>query len=269
MDAKKTKLQALGKFPNSKVKTAANLRSQIQWYLALEVDIKDLYEIAELSDEMDREVFNLSTYRMLLKPFPLDVDKKLGSVTGSARDKIEALYSYIAEEREECQNALKHLHADVLSGGNKDKQNKKDWNSSANVTFKPPQRYEKCRICTVLDGEGKTSGLYEAHTADNGAGCPVFAAMKMSDRWKYATKAKMCIFCLDGDFVFRGGGHKHTNCPAFKKRCYFTCSHGSCKKHFLICSEHRNTNNEKLEKCKTFWEEKGRKCFLQDPWLQV
>ena len=49
MDAKKTKLQALGKFPKSNVKTAANLRSQIQWYLALEVDIKDLYEIAELS----------------------------------------------------------------------------------------------------------------------------------------------------------------------------------------------------------------------------
>ena len=69
----------------------------------------DLYELAGLSDEVDRDVFNLTTYRDLLRPFNLEVLKKLSQSGGSARDRVDALYQYVIEEREVLQNTLRYL----------------------------------------------------------------------------------------------------------------------------------------------------------------
>ena len=88
---------------------AGEVRDQIQWLVQFETNVADLYELAALSDEVDRDVFNLTTYRDLLRPFNLEVLKKLSQSDGSARDRVDELYRYVIEEREALQNTLKYL----------------------------------------------------------------------------------------------------------------------------------------------------------------
>ena len=112
MDSKKETIEALGPFPEAEDEdfaTAGEVREQIQWLIQFETNVADLYELAALSDEVDRDVFNLTTYRDLLRPFNLEVLKKLSQSGGSARDRVDALYQYVIEEREALQNTLKYL----------------------------------------------------------------------------------------------------------------------------------------------------------------
>ena len=195
----------------------------------------------------------------------MKMHEDLSNVGGNSKAQIEYVHTYISNKLNKLQNQLKSLPDDAPTGTKpKAPQHSKSLNTSvntlvsnANQVFKPPQRYEECRICLVLDKEGKTEGLYDAHTHNIAPGCPVFVAMDAVDRFRYASKAKLCIFCLDSDFVYRGKGTRHASCIAFKKSCHFTCQGQGCKKHFLICKEHIKSNQEKLEKCKSFWESKG------------
>ena len=112
MDSKKETIEALGPFPEAEDEdfaTAGEVREQIQWLIQFETNVADLYELAALSDEVDRDVFNLTNYRDLLRPFNLEVLKKLSQSGGSARDRVDALYQYVIEEREALQNTLKYL----------------------------------------------------------------------------------------------------------------------------------------------------------------
>lgn len=260
MASRKSKISSMGNFPSSKVKTAANVKCQVEYLLSLELCIKDIFDVAEMSEDMDREAFNPSTYKTLINLFPLEVHSELCSVAGSIKVQTEALFKYVTDKREELQKILKHLpDAPNNDNGSRSRRDKdRQFTPNANATFKPPARYEKCRICVTLDAEGKTDQIYDGHTNDIPAGCPVYAAMTTQERKKYATKAKLCIFCLDGDYVWKGGNSRHTNCIAFNKRCYFTCNASSCKKHFLICVDHVHLNQEKIDRCKQFWQAKGK-----------
>ena len=89
--------------------------------------------------------------------------------------------------------------------GNKGSWSKRTSNymiPNATATYNPPQRYDNCKICKVLDEEGDTNNLYEEHTSDVAVGCPRFANMPTKIRTKYATKAKICPNCLDPKFIF-------------------------------------------------------------------
>ena len=112
MDSKKETIEALGPFPEAEDEdfaTAGELRDQIQWLIQFKTNVADLYELAAVSDQVDRDVFNLTTYRDLLRSFNLEVLKKLSQSGGSARDRVDALYGYVIEEREALQNTLKYL----------------------------------------------------------------------------------------------------------------------------------------------------------------
>ena len=263
MKSRKAKISALGMFPTSSQKTAANVRKQLEWYLALSTNLDELFALADESDELNREIYNMSTHDSILELFPMKMHEDLSNATGGSKAMIKYVHTYINQKMEKLQNQLKKLPDEVSTASKaKSNHNPKNVNLSnlvpnANQSFRPPQRWESCRICLVLDKEGKTAGLYENHTHDVAAGCPVFVAMDTAERFRYATKAKLCIFCLDADFVYRGRGTRHSTCIAFKKSCQFTCQGQNCKKHFLICSEHLQSNQERMERCKKFWESKG------------
>ena len=264
MTSRKAKIKAMGNFPKSNVKSAAAIKSQVEWLLQMEICIKDIFDIAEMSDDMDREAFNTSTYRILIHLFPLDVHTELAKIKGNVKAQTEALYTHVMTKRAELQSVLKDFDDSTPSSDSKStkpsaKVNMTQLMPNATITFKVPQRFEKCRICTTLEAEGKTDGLYDGHTSDLAMGCPVFAAMNTQDRSKYCIKAKICIFCLDPNYVHKGKGSQHVNCIAFKRNYYFTCNNNSCKKHILVCFEHLNENQDKLERCKKFWGDKGRK----------
>ena len=82
--------------------------------------------------------------------------------------------------------------------------------------------------------------------------------MTTPQRLKYAKKARLCIYCLDAKYVYKGPGSRHVNCIAFKKNCFFTCQDSSCKVHVLLCETHKSQNKEKLDQTKKFWENQGK-----------
>ena len=107
MTSRKSKIKGMGNFPKSNVKSASLIKSQVEWLLQIEIFIKDIFEVAELSDDMDREAFNNSTYRTLIQLFPLDIHTELAKIKGNCKAQTEALYKHIVSTRAELQSVLK------------------------------------------------------------------------------------------------------------------------------------------------------------------
>ena len=87
-------------------------------------------------------------------------------------------------------------------------------NPNTNSKFKNGTRYEKCRICKVLESEGDTD-IYEDHYSSLVIGCPRLASMGTVERRKYVDLAQICRFCLDPLYIHRKGS-KHVNFPVFQ-----------------------------------------------------
>ena len=107
MTSRKSKIKALGSFPKSNVKSSALIKSQVEWLLQIEICIKDIFDVAEMSTDMDREAFNRSTYRTLIQLFPIDVHTELAKIKGNVKAQTEALYTHIVTSRAELQSVLK------------------------------------------------------------------------------------------------------------------------------------------------------------------
>ena len=120
MDSRKDKIKALGPFPKSTLKTSANIGKQLQWYLALQIYLEDLQALADESDELNREIYNLSTHRTLLELFPMEMHEDLSNVEGNVKTKIEFVHTYITDRKSKLQNQLKTL---PVEPGGKSKTN--------------------------------------------------------------------------------------------------------------------------------------------------
>ena len=92
-------------------KTAAGVRAQVEWLLSLEMSIKDIFDLAKVSDDMDREAFNQSTYNsiMILLPQEYHLEMVKEDNDGSAKEMMTALYSYIVDMRGNLQKIIKTL----------------------------------------------------------------------------------------------------------------------------------------------------------------
>ena len=271
MEARKSKIASLGSFPKPGNKSASNIKAQVEWLMTLELTLKDIFDIGDENEDMYCEAYSPSMVRTVKNLFPLNILEEMTEFTGTAKDRLSALYKYIGVLRMKRQEIFKDLDSAEAPNSNtrdgsrapttaepgKGKGKASYMVPNATATFNPPRRYEKCRICVTLDAEGNTFGLYEDHTADVASGCPRFAAMTTKDRCKYGQIAKLCHFCLDANFIYKRGT-KHVNCPAFNRQQYFTCKADKCMKHFLVCMDHGRENKDKLDKCERFWSSKGK-----------
>ena len=120
MDSRKDKIKALGPFPSSTLKTSKNVGKQLEWYLALQINLEDLQALADESDELNREIYNLSTHRTLLDLFPMEMHEDLSNVEGNVKTKIEFVHTYVTDKKTKLQNQLKTLPQDP---GGKSKTN--------------------------------------------------------------------------------------------------------------------------------------------------
>ena len=107
ISSRKAKIKAMGSFPKSTNKSASLIKSQVEWLLQIKICIKDIFDVAELSDDMDREAFNNSTYRTLIQLFPLDIHMELAKIKGNVKAQTEALYAHVMTKRSELQSVLK------------------------------------------------------------------------------------------------------------------------------------------------------------------
>ena len=125
------------------------------------------------------------------------------------------------------------------------------------VSYFPPQRDEKCRVCVQLDAEGDTVDIYEDHYHSVPAGCPRFAAMKMQEKIRIAKLVKLYLFCMDSEQVQKPHT-PHQTCPVQKKKMFYTCVEKSCKMHFWLCEQHVKLNKSKFDNAKKYWSQKGK-----------
>ena len=108
--SKKMNIQDLGEFPEADdYVTAPEARAMIEWYVKFEHNLEDLKDLAAISDDHNRDVFNLTTYQDLLQLFNLDVVQKLSESTGSVEEKVEDVYNYAVQQREKLQRSLQFL----------------------------------------------------------------------------------------------------------------------------------------------------------------
>ena len=266
MKAKKAKLVSLGKLPKPGSKAAPHLRTQVEWYLQMEVLIESLQKLACDNKDNYCEIYAPSLFGSIKELFPYDMTLEMqNNFTGDTENKMSQFLEYIRSKRSGVQGMLRECPAGVsgsggsasagsgggsgggLSGG---KQN------SFFTKQRGPFRDEKCRVCRQLEDDGDTEDLYEDHFSNTAYGCPRFAKMTVSQRRNIAFKARMCYFCLDSKYVKKKKSDRHEDCPAFVKKQTYSCN--SCKFHFLVCEKHLNSNNEKMENSKKFWTEKGK-----------
>ena len=255
MTTRKDKLFSLGQLPpDPRTRSATHIRNQLEWLLTAENLFEEMFEIADKSEDLSRAFINPDCFKDILDLFPIKVSTHISKVRGGLHTQYESLFTWITDKRDELQQTLKLIG----SKSEKNTEKEKPKNKTANVTFKPAQRHEDCRICQKLDSEGSTEDLYDGHTNDVASGCPAFVAMDTDSRLRYAKKARLCIYCLDAKYIYRGPGSRHVNCVAFQKKCFFTCLDPSCKVHFLLCKTHMSQNKQKLDQTKQYWEGKGK-----------
>ena len=132
-------------------------------------------------------------------------------------------------------------------------------NYTAALIYNPPQRDENCRICLTLEADGDTTDLYDDHTQNFATGCPRLAAMSQKDKNVIVRKAKLCINCLDPEFVYKFGNF-HKQCPVREKKRHYTCKAVKCRTHYWLCDykDHDKFNAKKIEAEKKLWSGRGK-----------
>ena len=161
--------------------------------------------------------------------------------------KMEAVLEKIAEFRVEAQE-LQQIEAATLNigkgEGKKGSGNNPSANSMAKPAYKPPRRGDKCRICTTLETQGDTDNLYHDNLHDHPSGCPSYIKMTIEQRFKIATKAKLCLKCHNPEYIYFPRDIKH-ECMKSKR---FSCK--KCSLHMWICRNHKDDNKENLNRFK-------------------
>ena len=120
MSSRKANIASMGRYPESESISAASVRAKIEWLLNIELNIKDIFDISAMNDDMEREAFCVSTYKSVIGLFPTSVHIEVTKISGGVKEKMEAIYSYVVDKRNDLQKVLNNvdLH-DVDKGGGK------------------------------------------------------------------------------------------------------------------------------------------------------
>ena len=115
MNSRKAKINSMGSFTKLvAVKTGVGVQAQVEWLIKLEIYLQDMFDLAETSPDMDREVYNQSTFNSIMKLFPLEVHLLMADEIGDIKDQTNALFNYVVERREVLQKTLKTLQHNFM-----------------------------------------------------------------------------------------------------------------------------------------------------------
>ena len=115
MKSRKAKINSMGSFIKlASVKSGVGVQAQIEWLIKLEICLQEMFDLAETSPDMDREVFNQSTFNSIMKLFPLEVHLKMAEENGGIKEQTVALFNYIVDKKEVLQKTLKTLQPNFM-----------------------------------------------------------------------------------------------------------------------------------------------------------
>ena len=181
-------------------------KAQVEWFREIEVTMESLLALGIKDDECGKILFNKEEIRKYPTVFAPSVFKKLVTLPGVGESKFQSMINKVAEIREvtqECacamEGALKAGIKTNSSSGNRGGQNRspglKGVQTPSLAMFKPPRRYEECRVCNHLSKNGDTDMLYDNHSSNFPTGCPRYIGMTIKERATVCKAAKICIKC--------------------------------------------------------------------------
>ena len=105
MNARKKKIKLMGKFPSDETSPTSNhLSSQIEWLLTMEITIKDIIELADGDEEMQREAYVSTTFIAITKLLPFSVQEKIAKIRENGKDKMAKIVDVLETLREDRQS---------------------------------------------------------------------------------------------------------------------------------------------------------------------
>ena len=258
------KLKSLGDIPGDKLTNdKPGFRKQEEWYLNVEGLLTEIIELGDRHEDLGFHAFSEQTFNFLLSLFPCDMAAKLSELVGSRRQQLVALKDKLAVYRQRSQRLGKIYGekappgpaAPKMDHGKQQLGGSKGQGAQVGAFYKNPESNRDCRICKHLDLEGKP-GVYENHISTFVTGCPLSAAMPVSQRRAVALKCNLCIQCMDPDVVWEISHKEECKVEKAKIKDY-SCSFDKCKTHMWLCNYHRKHNMKQMEKHKTNLQKKG------------
>ena len=243
-------IRRLGKCPAEIINDKRNFAAVVSYCLKVEVLIQDILDLAEQEgcEDLKYDAYSSTVRLSIQQLFNLKEEKKMRALTGRGRKGLLDHLEHIVKIRTDAQSmvdpkSFQHTEKDPKKSV-KPEQNGK---TSGLVNFSKAKRHEECRVCGVLETDGKTGDLYEGHTSNFVTGCPQFQAMTVEERRDVCIRAKLCLKCTDPKIVH---SQKHRfECKVSKKeKLWYTCSqHPACLMHFCLCGYHKQDNKSKMD----------------------
>ena len=248
-------IKRLGKCPPEILNTRRNFSSVVSFCLKVEVLIQDILDLAEQDgcEDLKYDAYSTSVRLSIQQLFSIKEEKKLRSLTGRGRKGLVEHLEHIVKIRTDAQTMVDPAGVKPAATADKDPDNGKKYGKSGQpektaglVNFANAKRFEECRVCGMLEADGKT-GVYDNHTSNFVTGCPNFQGMSVDDRRDICIRAKMCLKCTDPKIV-HSGKHRYECKVSNKEKLWYTCTkHPACLTHFCICGYHKKENKAKME----------------------
>ena len=244
-------IKKLGKCPAEIQNGKRNFAGVVSFCLKVEVLIQDLLDLAEQEgcEHLQYDVYGTSVRQSIQQLFNLREEKKMRNLTGRGKSGLLEHVDLIAKIRANAQSMVDPVGVSDV------KQEKKDQKvphksisdkSPGLVNFSKTKKFEECRICVVLETEGKTE-LFVNHGSNFVTGCPQFQAMSYEERKDICFKAKICLKCCDPK-VIHSQRHRFDCKVTKKQKFWFTCcKHPDCLQHAWMCGYHKAENKSRLE----------------------
>ena len=234
-------IKKLGKCPPEVVNDRRNFSAVVSFCLKVEVLIQDILDLAEQDgcEDLKYDAYSTSVRLSIQQLFSLKEEKKMRSLTGRGRKGLLDHLQHIVKIRPDAQTMVDppapaaKVPASERDHGSGRKHGKGDSEKVPGlVNFATAKKYEECRVCGMLEADGKTGGLYDNHSSNFVTGCPKFQAMSVEDRRDVCIRAKFCLKCTDPK-VIHSQQHRF-ECKVTKKdKLWYTCSqHPACLTHF-------------------------------------
>ena len=164
----------VGSWPQDGIKDCYS--QQVKWIVKVQGLLQDIIDFANPNDKLGAVIYNRHQLANILKLFPMFMLDELAEIPGYNEDKFKLIIEKLDKWKNISLNRYSILGqpAQQKSHPVSSRTDKVTVTASGNVNFPKPRKLSSCRICKVLEVQGKHDNLYEGHISDYATGCPKF-----------------------------------------------------------------------------------------------
>ena len=115
--ARKSKLIAMGPLPKPKSKYPNHVKQQVEWLLAFELIMNDLFELANQNMDCFCEIYNTSMLKIVKGAFPYWIHQDFANYAGTAKEVLAKIHDYVIQLRQSTQKIMRDLDGGTIDTG--------------------------------------------------------------------------------------------------------------------------------------------------------